>query len=372
MIHKYWAAKYGVAAGIVLIGSTLIFWIWKTHQESASPPLSYDGSSEALQQTVIVPTLDTPIPEGKSAIWCASFQMAWNKLKNDIAKGPIQVQGAEAIAERLNQAEQSENDLDGGSSYSAAGFIKQGIIEKIQVDMAQKFPGVPRPTFRDNPLDVAVAYGYLKAEVKFEHPYLSNSEPAAFQAREEDSTEVRFFGVPRKAVEKELRSQVDLLYFDFGNHYYAIDLCRSSSPNQIVLASMSRKTTLGETLSKLNDQSADYLSKEQPFKFGHGDILLVPNMHWRIEHHFTEIEGSDKPLLNPSMKETWIDQAVQVIEFKLDRQGAAVSSESKAITHKGGLDFVFNRPFLLYLKKRGAKHPFFVMWVDNAELLIKK
>lgn len=115
MIHKYWAAKYGVAAGIVLIGSTLIFWIWKTHQESASPPLSYDGSSEALQQTVIVPTLDTPIPEGKSAIWCASFQMAWNKLKNDIAKGPIQVQGAEAIAERLNQAEQSENDLDGGS-----------------------------------------------------------------------------------------------------------------------------------------------------------------------------------------------------------------------------------------------------------------
>jgi hypothetical protein len=30
------------------------------------------------------------------------------------------------------------------------------------------------------------------------------------------------------------------------------------------------------------------------------------------------------------------------------------------------------RPFLIYLKKRGAGHPFFVMWVDNAELLITK
>jgi hypothetical protein len=29
----------------------------------------------------------------------------------------------------------------------------------------------------------------------------------------------------------------------------------------------------------------------------------------------------------------------------------------------------FDRPFLIYLKKRDAARPFFVMWVDNAELL---
>jgi hypothetical protein len=92
-------------------------------------------------------------------------------------------------------------------------------------------------------------------------------------------------------------------------------------------------------------------------------------MHWRIEHRFKEIEG--KALLNPSMRGTWIDQAIQIIELKLDRQGAAISSESMEITHKGGHDFAFNHPFLLYIKKRGAKHPFFVMWVDNAELLIE-
>jgi hypothetical protein len=35
-------------------------------------------------------------------------------------------------------------------------------------------------------------------------------------------------------------------------------------------------------------------------------------------------------------------------------------------------EFVFNRPFLVYMQKRGAEHPFFVMWVDNAELLTRK
>ncbi|UCF14864.1 MAG: hypothetical protein JSW59_15755 [Phycisphaerales bacterium] len=32
--------------------------------------------------------------------------------------------------------------------------------------------------------------------------------------------------------------------------------------------------------------------------------------------------------------------------------------------------FDFNSPFLIYVKKRGADYsPFFVMWVDNAELM---
>lgn len=33
---------------------------------------------------------------------------------------------------------------------------------------------------------------------------------------------------------------------------------------------------------------------------------------------------------------------------------------------------LFNRPFLVYMQKRGAERPFFVMWVDNAELLVRK
>jgi hypothetical protein len=369
---KYRFANFLLWAGFgaALLGTLFLGCARNRHNDA--PPVSFDGKSEDLKHTVVVPTLDTPIPEGKSAIWCASFQMAWNNLKNDIAKGPIQVQGGEACADRLNRAEQSEDDLDPGGFYSAAGLVKDGIIQKIQSDMAQKFPSVPKPAFRQDLLDVAVAYGYLKAEVPFQHPFLENEGPAAFHIQGENPKKVRFFGVPREAVEKDVREQIDYLFFDIDQRSYAVDLCKSSSPNQLVLACLPRKSTLSEILSEVSQQSSEYSKQEHRFRFDHGDFLLVPNMHWRIEHHVKEIEGQDKPLLNPSMKGTWIDLAVQVIDFKLDRQGAAVASESKALTKKGGFDLAFDRPFLIYMKKRGAKHPFFVMWVDNAELMIKK
>jgi hypothetical protein len=139
-----------------------------------------------------------------------------------------------------------------------------------------------------------------------------------------------------------------------------------------VLASLPRKATLQETLSDLENKSSDYLAKNGNPTLGELDSLGVPNMHWRISHHLTELEGIDKPLLNPTLQGTFIGEAIQVIEFKLDRRGAALTSLTMMKFLGLPRVILFNRPFLIYMKKRGAKHPFFVMWVDNAELLIKK
>ena len=44
--------------------------------------------------------------------------------------------------------------------------------------------------------------------------------------------------------------------------------------------------------------------------------------------------------------------------------------EALAIEKAEPREFRFHRPFLIYMKKRDADRPFFVMWVDNAELLV--
>jgi hypothetical protein len=58
-----------------------------------------------------------------------------------------------------------------------------------------------------------------------------------------------------------------------------------------------------------------------------------------------------------------------MIQFRLDRSGAELASESKVVVKPGASFFHFNRPFLIYMKKRSGEHPFFLMWVENAELL---
>src|SRR5271166_1772791 len=92
--------------GVTIAGAIFVAW----HRATRAPMLpgeiglTFDGNSDKLQRTAFVPTLDTPIPDGKSAVWCASFQLAWDKLKTDIVKGPVKISNAEAICDRLNKA----------------------------------------------------------------------------------------------------------------------------------------------------------------------------------------------------------------------------------------------------------------------------
>ncbi len=69
-------------------------------------------------------------------------------------------------------------------------------------------------------------------------------------------------------------------------------------------------------------------------------------------------------------------EAFQAIQFRLDRSGAAVASEARMVAKTAAVrwprQFLFTRPFLILMQKRGAANPFFVMWVDNAELLCKQ
>ena len=103
-----------------------------------------EGGSE-LEATVVVPTLGAPIPGGKSALWCSSFQLAWNRLKDDVVREPPVIRDAEEVTKSLNDAPHSESDLPPGSFYTAAGWAKDGIVERLRKEMSERFPSAPRP-----------------------------------------------------------------------------------------------------------------------------------------------------------------------------------------------------------------------------------
>ena len=65
-----------------------------------------------------------------------------------------------------------------------------------------------------------------------------------------------------------------------------------------------------------------------------------------------------------------IIQAEQLIRFKLDEKGAMLRSEAGFGIFGSLPKLIFNRPFLLMLKRRDAKMPYFAAWIDNAELLV--
>ncbi len=134
----------------------------------------------------------------------------------------------------------------------------------------------------------------------------------------------------------------------------AIDLCRHSKPYQVVIAKVEPRSSLSETLDYVRRQIAD--SRKQPAytldrHFGANDEMRVPEMFWRIDHRFEELIGKVVANAKPPMP---VVEALQTIEFRLDRSGAVLESESRLAVNSSPRHFDFSRPFLIYLQKRGA------------------
>jgi hypothetical protein len=191
----------------------------RRHRSSPHPPRPYvspspnfSGDSTQLRETVIVPTLDTPMPKGKNVIWCSSFELAWNRLRNDVVKEPVRIKGAESIANRLNASTASEADLMPESVFAAAGRTSDGIVERIRREMAERFPDHALPEF--GPDAAIIAYAYLKAAAEFTLPFFDNEDELAFADAAGKKTGVASFGLPPNCPRPtpELPGQVALLY----------------------------------------------------------------------------------------------------------------------------------------------------------------
>jgi len=264
------------------------------------------------------------------------------------------------------------------SLYVAVGWNQKGITNQIQSELKQRFPNRKPPTFPGILPDSFVAYAYLEANVKFSLPYDQNRRPLVFTESDGQRVKVESFGLSAEnhGERDKLWDQAYVLFRkgepSERNFEFAIDLCSNSYPNQIVVARIARESTLAGAFARIAKELGETreltgLDAVRLHKLQFMDRLLVPDFHWAISHRFAEIEW--KTFANNTLKTQPIDVAQQDVLFRLDRSGAALRSETKAYATGVPTAFSLDRPFLVYMKKRGAEMPFFVMWVDNAELM---
>jgi hypothetical protein len=385
--------RISIAVAVVCTPFVFIFF-WGVpffHFERARDiPLTFSGSSKHLQSTQIVPTLDTPIEPGKNVIWCATFAAAVKKLERDVLREPLTVDGAATLTQRLAAAPDPAADMPEEDCYVAAGTSTDDILNTIRREMTQRFPAAQIPEFPVIEGDYFVCFSHLDTQAPFKLPYNDSTHPLEFHSGDGTTATLQSFGIERDDhFSNRLRQQVDVLYArgmtdgprtKIGE--FALDLCRSSSPNQIVVAKLKRQPTLAKTLEAVEsrigtpaftrptqdqDKALFHLTHEQ-LEFG--DTLQVPNIHFLVEHTYTELYM--KRISNAGWENSIIADSYQSIEFLLDRHGARVASTaSVAIASIANKHFTLDGPFLIYIKMRDVERPFFVMWVENAELLQK-
>jgi hypothetical protein len=368
---------------VALLGVLVLLLLPVACRHTISYGSAAEVDSNSLQQTAVVATLDCPLPEHKNAIWCSTFQMAWDRFKQDIIGEPIQIPAAQELADRLNRSQFPTGSIEEKSYYAAAGFVKNGIIEQIRKDMANRFPREPLPLFDKKYTalpNVITAYAFLNVSIEFEHPFYTYLGELNFADSTGKSTAVTAFcghsAKPNKDTER-VRNQVEVLYHETGHssedEQFAVDLSRQTQPYQVILARMPCCGTFGESVRVLRESIAAFERNpdyETLRKLRPGDSLIVPDVLYRLTHHFDDLLG--KHLGNPKWPDTFIFEAMQRIDFTLSRTGVVVRSWSLLGVAMSAVPrcLKFDRPFLICVQKREPNAtPFFLMWVDNAELM---
>ena len=73
----------------------------------------------------------------------------------------------------------------------------------------------------------------------------------------------------------------------------------------------------------------------------------------------------------------WIAQAIQNVTFSLNESGgnliseAAIRDQSESISLVPTRNFIYNEPFVLFLKEADKEKPYFALKVDNTDVLEK-
>lgn len=336
-------------------------------------------SPEQLLETAIVPTLNTPLPKSGNAVWCATFQVAWNHACDDVINGPLQIANAKPVTNRLNNSSVTKAALPPRDYFAAAGRIEDGIISKIHREMAHQFPGVLPPNF--NEAVGFVAYGYLDSKTTFTTPFVDRKEPLQFIDSAGVTHSVNGFGLHEGTdwnLRRKQSAQIGVLFSQTDGQHgprakltaFALDLTADQADHQVIVAVLPRAKQLSATLEDMARRIEESAVDEYSAKLGMIDTLGIPNVVFSVDHEFAELQGFDKTIKNPGeFQGLHIEKAFQSIRFRLDKSGAAVISEAHMYPRALPRHFVVDRPFLVVMKRRSTDEPYFVAWVDNTEFL---
>ncbi|MCD4793224.1 MAG: hypothetical protein K8R54_08340 [Bacteroidales bacterium] len=301
------------------------------------------------QQTVFTAYSEKVEANDKNVIYATSFLLAWDEIKNTIGND-------------LNINEEQYEDLYKMSLSSSHNntLKKSEYTSNVQISK-----------------ETISAKAYFKKTLNFEKEFESYNNTLSF-----NNETVKSFGLWGDDYDRSF--MVKLLYYENDDDFivkllpedteHEIILYKTDSYNEICLNSL-----WNEVKFKIDSGISDKgnIMRAWRYQFEDEDKLEIPKIRFNIETNYSEFENA---VLNTSETDYIITTAYQRTAFVLNEKGAIVESEAEMdITSAPPPDeeipepkkLIFDKPFLIILKRVDSKNAYFMMWVANTELMEK-
>lgn len=307
-------------------------------------------------------TLEDKIKD--NTIWCGTFQLIWNDLKNDLAKQDIKFEQQLEVVDNLNKETFKTKDLSDKYYYKKYGTPTAELKKEIEKAIKDKFN--EKSDILDDFEWVVkdkgdyFLYTMLKKEFQFNKAF-EELEKGKFANYEN----VNYFGIEKDSESDELRAQVKVLYYNSKDDF-SIKL-KTKQEDEIILCKNPKGNTFNEIYTNIAGQSNNYQGNKNIQK---GELLKVPNIKVNEKTEFTDLEK--KPFLFANGDTYRIEKALQTIQFELDRTGGKIKSEAGMMVRKESAvmideirEFALDDTFAIFLIEDGKDKPYFASKISD-------
>lgn len=302
----------------------------------------FESSSTLVDTTeniIFLPTLESKLELSKNSIYASTLLYAWEELKNN-TDGTIE-----------NFSNPELENINKSLSYF------QTLLEnEYQTNV----------NIKNNGIEISSSF---KKDLSFEYP-MDLADTILF-----DSRKIKTF-TPDFSIDY---NSVKIKYY-YSDEDFALQINPSDSLHEIILikSDFEENTTFKSELFRYNllkDYAENNLESSEKWKIEilDKDTLLIPIINFDLYSNYPNLKNSSFTIDNSPVS---IEKIKQRIQFRLDQNGAIVESEFEiAVAYVNEVEeikpkkLIFDKPFLIFLKRKDAKFPYFAAYIKDSRLL---
>ncbi|MCH2175644.1 MAG: hypothetical protein MK193_07945 [Lentisphaeria bacterium] len=334
------------------------------------------GLFSASAESPLTNFLDTPLKEGQDTVYSPSLQLVWDRLKEK-AGGSIEMEDQPLLVNQLNDRKLADKYFPEGSILALAGEYRRSQVPKLEKSLKRKYgkdaPDLPKGLYKSG--KNFVAFSYFSRDLSF----IQTLDPFADKAMPfltaDGVKSVKAFGT------QAATANIQIFDYQDKNHF-TLYIKSNVKDEYFILSKIAKPATMQAAVEHAYQAVRQKRSAFTRFDIGDerviymndirdGDVFAIPFIQFDLSKNYEEL--LNKKILNEKFAGLGLKAASEQVKFELHEKG--LSADAKAVEENHFAEaskprkFVFNKPFLLSVWRKGAKEPYLAMWIETTNFM---
>lgn len=339
-----------------------------------SRKLSEPRNANELSATEIIAHRSTPFTSDSNRLWCASLQLAWDRLEQEL--------GGDIIPVQPNSRIQAMNDETLKGNLVAPSALFQGLSDgsptadsTLQRSLDERFPDLNYTLQSTESSPVIRIVSAIRKQMPFEEEFNRSDNGLTFRNSKRTSVVENFGYEPKGNAEGFVYQSQLTIVDDKGDDNFIVRL-KTVGPqrDRIYLAVIPPMASLDAMWRETKRRSR--VACKRP-ALEANETLRIPVLDFSVFQNFPELQVP----IQVGDEELLIEVVYQDVRLRLDETGADFASvaEIALIASFEGEEpiydpnrirnLVFDKPFFVALIEPNAEEPYFMAWIGNDELM---